>query len=222
MSEKAGKIGLLLVDDQSLFLESVVYVIAGSAPDMEVLGTAANGIEAVSAAERLRPDLVLMDLRMPEMDGVDATRLIRARFPEMKIIMLTTFMEDEYVRSALKRGANGYLLKNMRTAELLDAIRAAWRGSSLLAQPVAALLARDADDAEENEETLFKSLSNRERQVASLALRSYGNKQIADKLCLTERTVRNYVSSIYFKLDVRDRFEFIRKAAKMPGLIMPE
>jgi DNA-binding NarL/FixJ family response regulator len=189
---------------------------------MEVLGTAANGIEAVAAAEKLRPNLILMDLRMPEMDGVDATRLIRARFPEMKIIMLTTFMEDEYVRLALKRGANGYLLKNMRTEELLDAIRAAWRGSSLFSEPVAALLARDADDEENDDEAIFNSLSNRERQVASLALRSYGNKQIADKLGLTERTVRNYISSIYFKLDVRDRFEFIRKAGKIPGLIMPE
>jgi DNA-binding NarL/FixJ family response regulator len=158
---------------------------------------------------------------MPEMDGVDATRLIRARFPEMKIVILTTFMEDEYVRSALKRGANGYLLKNMRTEELLEAVRAAWRGSSLFSKPVAALLARDADD-EADEDALYKTLSNRERQVAALALRSYGNKQIADKLGLTERTVRNYISSVYFKLDVSDRFEFIRKAGKIPGLIMPE
>lgn len=221
MSGERDKIGLLLADDQRLFLESLVYVIRGSAPDMEVLGTAANGIEAVAAAERLRPDIILMDLRMPEMDGVDATRLIRARFPEMKIIILTTFMEDEYVRSALKRGANGYLLKNMRTEELLEAVRAVWQGSSLLSQPVAALLARDAD-ADADDDSLYKSLSNRERQVASLALRSYGNKQIANKLGLTERTVRNYVSSIYFKLDVRDRFEFIRKAGKIAGLIMPE
>ena len=132
-----GRIGLLLVDDQQLFVESLGYVIRGTAPDMEVLGVASNGVEAVEMAERLRPDIVLMDVQMPEMDGVDAARLIGSRLPGSKIIMLSTFLDEDYLRASLERGAKGYLLKSVSTEELLEAIRAVSRGSTLFSGRVA-------------------------------------------------------------------------------------
>ncbi len=125
---KDGKIGLLLADDQQLFAQSLRYVITGTAPDMDVLGVAPDGAQAVAMAEALRPDIVLMDVRMPEMDGVDAAKLICSRLADTKIIMLSTFLDEEYLRASLERGAKGYLLKSVSPEELLEAIRAVHRG----------------------------------------------------------------------------------------------
>jgi DNA-binding NarL/FixJ family response regulator len=205
-------IRVLLVDDQELFVESLAYVIAQTAPDMEVLGIAGNGFEALTMTQKLLPDVILMDVRMPEMDGVDSTRFIHSRFPDIRIIVLTTFLDDLYVRSALKNGARGYVLKNLRPDALLEGIRAVYRGGTYFSEPVTSLLAqvRETDDPD----ALLETLSNREREVAGLILESLGNRQIADRLALNEQTVRNYISSIYFKLGVKDRFEFMRKLGK--------
>lgn len=218
---KDGRIGLILADDQQLFAQSLRYVISGTAPDMDVLGVAPDGAQAVAMAEALRPDIVLMDVRMPEMDGVDAARLICSRLPETKIIMLSTFLDEEYLRASLERGAKGYLLKSVSPEELLEAIRAVHRGSTLFSGKVASLLAGGGRRAAEADpEAALEDLSKRELEVASLMARSFGNREISARLGLSEQTVRNYISSIYFKLEVKDRLEFLKLTGKMPSLFV--
>jgi Response regulator containing a CheY-like receiver domain and an HTH DNA-binding domain len=160
-----------------------------------------------------------MDVRMPEMDGVDAAMLIASRLPEAKVIMLSTFLDEEYLRRSLERGAKGYLLKSVSPEELLEAIRAVHRGSTLFSGAVAPLLARKRPRSEDPEACL-EALSRRELEVASLMARSFGNREIAERLGLTEQTVRNYTSSIYFKLEVRDRLEFLKRTSAMPSLFV--
>ena len=219
---KDGKIGLLLADDQQLFAQSLRYVITGTAPDMDVLGVAPDGAQAVAMAEALRPDIVLMDVRMPEMDGVDAAKLICSRLADTKIIMLSTFLDEEYLRASLERGAKGYLLKSVSPEELLEAIRAVHRGSTLFSGKVASLLTGRASKASAGDpEAVLEELSKRELEVASLMARSFGNREIASRLGLSEQTVRNYISSIYFKLDVKDRLQFLKLTGKMPSLFAP-
>ncbi len=222
---REGRIGLLIVDDQKLFAQSLRYVITGSAPDMEVLGVAQDGAQAVAMAEALRPDIVLMDVRMPEMDGVDAARLIGQRLPEAKVIMLSTFLDEDYLRASLERGAKGYLLKSVSPEELLEAVRAVHSGSTLFSGQVASLLAKGASrgagrTVKADPEAALEALSRRELEVAALMARSYGNREIAARLGLTEQTVRNYISSIYFKLEVGDRLEFLKLSGAMPTLFV--
>lgn len=211
----SGKIRILIADDQRLFAESLSYVIAASAPDMEVLGIAGDGVEAVAMAERLKPDLVLMDVRMPQMDGVDAARLILARLPALRVLMLSTFLDKDHIRSAVDHGARGYLLKDIKPAELVAAIRAVHGGATLFSNEVSRELGhgRAKGDGQADDPSLDAILSPREDRVAALMLKSYGNRQIAEHLGLSEQTVRNYISAIYFKLGVKDRFEFMRKAS---------
>ena len=214
---KDGRIGILLVDDQQLFVESLRYVIGGIASDMAVLGVAPDGARAVAMAEELRPDVILMDVRMPEMDGVDAARLIGERLPETKIVMLSTFLDEEYLRASLDRGAKGYMLKSVGPEELLEAVRAVHRGSTLFSGKVASLLVKKSS---KGSEASLETLSRRELEVARLMARSYGNREIAAKLGLTEPTIRNYISSIYFKLEAKDRLEFLKLSAEMPSLFV--
>jgi DNA-binding NarL/FixJ family response regulator len=216
------KIRVLIADDQSLFLESLSTFLQNYAEDIEVVGLAKNGSEALEQAAKLRPDIVLMDVHMPVMDGVEATgRLIESQ-PGVKIIILSTYDEDEYVRKALRLGAAGYLLKDISPTELIASIRALKSGAvqispQIVAKLMQSLLAEEPSPVREIAERLewFDSLTRREREVFALIATGYDNAQIAAQLRLAEHTVRNHVSMIYSKLDVQDRFQIIQLANKI-------
>ncbi|GHV42497.1 DNA-binding response regulator [Spirochaetia bacterium] len=222
-----SKLKILLVDDQSLFAESLRTFLNNYADDMNVAGIAPNGKEAVSMAAEHRPDVILMDIRMPEMDGVEAVGKIKKQYPEIKIIMLSTYNEDSFVHSALKAGASGYLLKDISPTELIAAIRALKGGVMQISPEIVRQLVQERYTAaapEENtdatdgiNEQSFEwlgDLTHREREIFALMAIGYDNEQIAGKFDLAVQTVRNQVSTIYSKLGVKDRFEIIRLANK--------
>jgi DNA-binding NarL/FixJ family response regulator len=214
------KLKLLLVDDQILFAESLKTFLNNYAKDMTVTGIALNGKEAVSMAEEQSPDIILMDIRMPVMDGVEAVRQIKPKYPEIKIIMLSTYDEDEFVRSALLAGASGYLLKDISPKELIASIRALASGIMQISPEIAKSLVQERPSEKEQPKAKnpeqpfewFKDLTNREREIFTLITTGYDNEQIADKLNLAIQTVRNQVSTIYSKLGVKNRFEMIQLA----------
>jgi len=209
---------LLLVDDQELFLESLRTVIERTAEDLEVVGLARDGAEAVGAAHELRPDLVIMDVRMPVMDGVEATRAIMEARPETRIMMLTTFGDDEYVQEALEHGAAGYVLKDISPAEIIAAIRAVAGGAFLVAPSVAKTLIskayrKDGVDSGPEPEWIAK-LSRRELEILERLSAGLSNKEIAAELFIAEPTVRNHVSAIYDKMGAANRAEAARMARR--------
>jgi DNA-binding NarL/FixJ family response regulator len=211
-------IRILIADDQALFREALGTLISLQA-DFEVVGEAANGAEACTMAQSLRPAVVLMDLQMPVVDGVTATRLLRAEQPDCRVIALTTFDDDEYVFECLRAGAVGYLLKDAPSENLFAAIRAAARGESFL-QPsvttrVLAEFTRLSDQPKTSSAELVEPLSEREREILRLISQGASNREIADKLFITEGTVKNHVSNILGKLDVRDRTQAALKAREL-------
>jgi DNA-binding NarL/FixJ family response regulator len=216
------KIRLLIVDDQVLFLESLSTFLRNYAEDIEVVGLARNGREAVEKAATLHPDIVLMDVHMPVMDGVEATGRLLESQPGVRILILSTYDEDEYVRKALKLGAAGYLLKDISPTELIASIRALKGGAvqispQIVAKLMKSVIAEEPSPAREIAERLewFKSLTPREREVFTLIATGYDNAQIAEELHMAEHTVRNHVSMIYSKLGVQDRFQIIQLANKI-------
>ncbi len=216
-----GKIRILLADDQILFIESLKNVICMRATDIEVVGIAYNGMEAVEMTEKLQPDIVLLDIKMPHMNGVEATDIIHKKFPHIKIMMLTTFDDDEFVFDALSKGAKGYLLKNIPPEELLITIRALNVGAAQISPSIAAKLVKgqfhtdiEADAGVKNSKKnpdWFNFLHEKERSLLVLLSRGYSNKEIADRMHLAEQTVKNYLSIIYEKLFVSNRAGAIRK-----------
>ena len=211
-------IKLLLVDDQELFLESLRTVIERSTEDLEVSGVARNGAEAVEAARELEPDLVIMDVRMPVMDGVEATKAIMDARPEARIMMLTTFGDDEYVKEALERGAAGYVLKDVPPSEIIAAIRAVAGGAFLVAPSVARSLigkayGKEGPESEDEPEWIAK-LSRRELEILERLSAGLSNKEIAAQLFIAEPTVRNHVSAIYDKMGAANRAEAARMAKR--------
>lgn len=214
-----GKIKIVLVDDQTLFVESLKTVLETRTDDLQVVGVANDGKRAVEVVAETSPDIVLMDVRMPLMNGVESTRLIKERFSDMRVLMLTTFDDDQYVVEALRLGAVGYLLKNMPPAELISAIRAVYEGGVLISPQVAnkllGLITNTQSKAEELSEnardsSLVNQLSSREKEILRLMAEGLDNKEIAAKLYIAEQTVKNYVSVIYSKLGVRDRVQASR------------
>ena len=206
-------IRIVIADDQKLFVEGLCYILESRASDMKIVATAANGREAVVAVEVYRPDLVLMDVRMPELDGVEATGLIHRSHPECKILMLTTFPDDEYVHAALRSGAVGYLLKNRPLVELISSIRAVNNGVMLIDPSVSEALFHRPDDGwrpSEDIEALIATLTQREREVLYLLVQAHDNKQIAQSLNVAMQTVRNYISSIYNKLQISNRMDLVK------------
>lgn len=213
-------IRVLLADDQQLFVENLKIVIESRTDDMEVVGVAMDGKQAVEMVNTTSPDVVLMDVRMPELDGVEATRLIHENHPNTRIIMLTTSDNDEYVHHALRYGAAGYLLKNMPPDELFSPIRAVFQGAMLMSPPIAKrLLEGDGRDnlervgrAENKDQALklYQSLTDREQDVIRLIALAYSNKDIAKSLGIAVQTVKNHLSQIYDRLGVFRRTELMR------------
>jgi len=191
-------IRLLIVDDHPVVRTGLRGMLAGQ-PDFKVVGEAADGAEAVALTERLRPDVVLMDLRMPGMDGVTAIRHIKARQPEVQILVLTTYDTDADILRAIEAGATGYLLKDTGREELAHAIRATARGEAVLAPPVAAKLMQQIRAPGE------ERLSARELEILSLVAQGKSNKEIARHLHISQATVKTHLLHIYAKLGVSDR-----------------
>jgi DNA-binding NarL/FixJ family response regulator len=215
-------IRVLLVDDQALFREGLETLLSVH-HDIQVVGQASNGQEAVEVATEVQPDVVLMDVRMPILNGVRATRRLKKAQPQCMVIVLTTFDDDEYVFDALRAGAVGYLLKDVASARLVEAIRAAARGESILEPSVAAKVIAEFTRVSSmvpsvQMEQLIEPLSERELEILGLIARGGSNREIADQLFIAEGTVKNHVTHILGKLGVRDRTQAALKAREL-GLL---
>ncbi len=204
---------ILIADDEEL-VRTGFRMILEAQDDFEVLGEASNGIEAVEMARSLQPDVILMDIHMPEMDGLEATRQIAEdeRTPETRVLILTTFDQDEYVYKALRAGASGFLLKRTPAATLVEGIRVIAAGDALLAPSVTRrLIDQFAHTPEPNKPTseALKALSERELEVLTLVAKGLSNSECAEQLFLSEGTVKTHVKRIYTKLDLRDRTQAV-------------
>ena len=222
-------IKVLLVDDQTLIRQGIRLLLEME-PDIQVVGQAADGRAALEQVEALHPEVVLMDVRMPVMDGVAATRALNANHPEVKVIILTTFEDDETVFEGLKAGARGYLLKDISSEEMAQAVRKVAAGEALiqsrLTGKVLAEFSRlaSASDGQgpskpgASAKDLPAALTEREQEVLQALARGLSNREIADQLVITEGTVKNHVSSLIDKLGVRDRTQAVLKGQEL-GLI---
>ncbi len=215
-------IRVMLVDDQALFREGLALLLSVH-KDIQVVGQAGDGREAVARATELKPDVILMDVRMPVMDGVRATCQLNESLPQCKVIVLTTFDDDEYIFDALRMGASGYLLKDVASTQLVEAIHAAARGESTLEPSVAAKVIAEFSRVSrmipsQGMECLVEPLSEREREILSWIARGASNKEIASQLYIAEGTVKNHITHILGKLGVRDRTQAALKAREL-GLL---
>jgi DNA-binding NarL/FixJ family response regulator len=215
-------IRILIVDDQALFREGLRTLLSVQ-PDFEIVAEAANGEEALRLAVQHQPEVVLMDLRMPVLDGVRATERIRGLFPNCRVIVLTTFDDDELVFDGLRAGAIGYLLKDVPSAKLFDAIRAASRGEYFLLPSITAKViaefARFPRGATQRSQDYVETLSPRELEILKLVASGDSNKEIAEKLVITEGTVKNHLSNILAKLSAKDRLQAVIHAREM-GILL--
>lgn len=205
-------IKILIVDDHPVVREGIGAMLKRE-PDFKIIGEASNGVEAVDRALELIPDIVLMDLRMPEMDGVEAIERIKAQRPDIKFIILTTYSDDEYIFKGIAAGARAYLLKDAPREELFKAIRAVSRGESLI-QPVVASKVLDKLAELSRKTPAMDTLSDREIEVLQLMAKGVSNKDIADQLSITQSTVKTHITSIFQKLNVTTRTEAVTTALK--------
>ena len=203
-------IKILIADDQDLIRESLKIVLDMN-KDMEVIGLAEDGVKVLELVKKNLPDVILMDVRMPELDGVLCTKAVKEKYPDVKIIILTTFDDDEYVFYALKYGASGYLLKGCSVQELTESIHTVMNGGSILNAGVITKVVKlfnqlaQVNIAMELDGRSIKELNRTEKNIASLVGRGLSNKEIAEKLFLSEGTVRNALSAALSKLNLRDR-----------------
>lgn len=205
-------IKILIVDDHPVVREGIGAMLKREA-DFQIVGEAANGKEAIDKARELLPDIILMDLRMPEVDGVEAITRIKAELPDIKFIILTTYSDDEYIFRGIAAGARAYLLKDAPRDELFKAIRAVSRGESLI-QPVVASRVLDKLAELSRKAPAGEMLSEREIEVLKLMAKGVSNKDIADQLSITQSTVKTHITSIFQKLDVTTRTEAVTTALK--------
>ena len=221
----AQELRILLADDQVLFAETLSTLLNNYADDITILGIAENGEKAVAMTREYKPDIILMDVRMPKMNGIEAVRIIKKEFPEVKIIMLSTYKEEELVRASLMVGTSGYLLKDISPTELIAAIRALNSGIMQISpdivkqliqnqyNPNEKIIGTDKIDPTKNDKLEWiHILTKRERELFILIATGYDNEEIAEKMNLSLQTVMNMVSIVYSKLDVKGRFEIIRLA----------
>jgi DNA-binding NarL/FixJ family response regulator len=223
--DKSGRIRIVIVDDQKLFAEGLRVVLESfGREDVEVAGIAANGKEALTLIEKVHPDVVLMDVRMPVMDGVEATRAIKRRWPDVKVMILTTFDDDEYVHDALRSGAIGYILKNIDPKELVVSVKAVHSGQYLISPSVGLrLISQVGVESEEGGMgseaaaevnwllSRFPALGRREAEVLYMITRNLDNHEISAKMHIAEQTVKNHACRIYAKLGVADRLHAIQR-----------
>jgi DNA-binding NarL/FixJ family response regulator len=210
-------IRVLIADDQALFRRGL-YVVLGTEKDIEVVAEAEDGAEAIAKAEELAPDVVLMDVRMPRINGIEAARRIRELLPSTRIIMLTVSDEEEDLYEAIKAGANGYLLKEISVEEVAGAIHAVVQGQSLIAPLMASKLLSEfnslAKQAAEKEQLPAPVLTARELEVLKLVARGMSNREVADQLYISENTVKNHVRNILEKLHLHSRMEAVMYAVR--------
>jgi DNA-binding NarL/FixJ family response regulator len=204
---------ILIAEDHPLFRKGVISLLS-SVPDFEVVGEATTGEEAVVGAAQLQPDVVLMDLQMPEVNGIEATRRILQQSPSVRVLVVTLFEDDESVFMALRAGARGYVLKDADEEEMVHAIRAVGRGEAIFSPNVATrvLAYFAASSPAGTSPQLFPTLTDREREILTLIAQGHPNPSIARELSLSTKTVGNYVSNIFTKLQVADRAQAIIRA----------
>ena len=200
-------IDVLLVDDQAL-VRGGLRLIIDAEPDMQVVGEAADGVAAVAQAQATQPDVVLMDIRMPALDGIEATRRLLARQPGSTVVMLTTFDLDEYVVEAFRAGASGFVLKTAPPAQLVAAIRTVVLGDALLA-PLSTRALLERTTATVTHSPLVELLTSRETEVLALLARGLSNAEIAQQLFVEQSTVKSHVASLLAKIGVRDRVQAV-------------
>ena len=209
-------IRVMLVDDQQLIRQGI-RILLEQELDIEVIAEAANGLEAISLCQKDQPDVVLMDVQMPEMDGVACTRQLAKTYPEMGVIILTTFDDDDYIFEGLRAGARGYLLKDVSSADLAAAVRTVAEGDALIQPSISRRVISEFTrlTGGASSPNLVESLTPRELDVLHALADGLSNQEIAQQLVITEGTVKNHVSSLLAKLEVRDRTQAVLKAQKL-------
>ena len=211
------QISVLIADDHTI-VRSGVRLLLEAETDIRVVGEALNGLEALELAESLQPDVVLMDITMPEMDGLEATREIKTRFPQINVLVLTMHRSDEYFFEMLKAGASGYILKGAKTSELINAVRVVYQGEVFLYPTMTQKLVNGYLKLSEWDEEVGPTLSPREKEILSLLAEGYSSKEIADQLVISPSTVHSHRGNLMDKLGLNNRRELIQFARKR-GLI---
>ncbi len=222
MTIPVERIRVMLVDDHALFRKGVVSLLA-SCPDIEVVGEAADGAEAVGRVGELMPDVILMDIHMPSLDGLEATRRIKAEHPYVKIVMLTVAEEDRSLFDAIKAGANGYLLKRVEPEEFLSMVRGISRGEAPISRRMASRILGEFGKHVKGQpaEDPAGKLTPREREVLQYLTQGRSNKEIANTLCVSENTVKNHLKNILAKLHLQNRVQAVAFALR-EGLVPDE
>ncbi len=212
MSETKN-IKVLIADDQTILAEGIKSVLETD-KSIEVVGIAQDGFEALELVEKSSPDVVLMDIRMPNMNGVVATQRIKSEYPSVKVVVLTTFDDSDYILNAINNGASGYLLKDIGSTSLIDSVKNAYAGDTILPAKIAKRIADAAMTVSNDREFRLKKafgLSDREVEIALMIYEGFTNRQISSALHLSEGTARNYISTIYEKMRCENRAEALQK-----------